>query len=77
MTTSHDGADGAVRLDDLLGADVAPVVERTEDDTAVLMFTSGTAGSPRPAILSHGNLLANIDQVLGVREVQKVDGASL
>ena len=35
------------------------------DHLAVLMFTSGTAGSPRAAMLSHGNLLSNINQVIG------------
>jgi len=40
-----------------------PIVERAPDDTAVLLFTSGTAGSPKAAILSHANLLANIDQM--------------
>ncbi len=33
------------------------------DDVAVLLFTSGTAGMPKAAMLSHGNLAANIDQV--------------
>jgi long-chain acyl-CoA synthetase len=33
------------------------IVERRPDDLAVLIFTSGTAGSPRAAMLSHGNLL--------------------
>ncbi len=41
-------------------------VPRERDDLAVLLFTSGTAGSPKPAMLTHGNLLANQDQVLGV-----------
>ncbi len=54
--------DGVVALADLLGADPVPIVERNEDDLAVLIFTSGTAGSPKAAMLSHGNLLANIAQ---------------
>lgn len=58
--------DDAVRLDDLLGADPAPEVDRADDDLAVLMFTSGTAGAPRAAMLTHGNLLANLDQVQAV-----------
>jgi long-chain acyl-CoA synthetase len=45
-------------------ADQAPsVVERNPDDLAVLIFTAGTAGLPKAAMLTHGNLLANIDQV--------------
>lgn len=52
----------AVLLDDLLGAAPAPVAEREADDLAVLVFTSGTAGSPKAAMLSHGNLLANLEQ---------------
>jgi long-chain acyl-CoA synthetase len=38
-------------------------VDRADDDGAVLLFTSGTAGAPRAALLTHGNLAANIDQV--------------
>jgi long-chain acyl-CoA synthetase len=70
----NDEVDATIRFDDLMAADPVPVLERDEDDIAVLMFTSGTAGSPRPAILSHGNLLSNIDQVLSVREVVHVEG---
>lgn len=39
------------------------VVDRDPDDLAVLVFTSGTSGAPRPAKLTHGNLLANLEQV--------------
>ena len=61
-TGTVDGADSA--FDDLLGSHQEPLVEVEDDDLAVLIFTSGTAGSPRAAMLSHGNLLANIDQGL-------------
>ena len=41
----------------------ADVVERNASDLAVLIFTAGTAGSPKAAMLTHGNLRSNIDQV--------------
>ena len=53
---------GAVLLDDLLGATPVPIVDRESHDLAVLIFTSGTAGSPKAAMLTHGNLLANLEQ---------------
>jgi long-chain acyl-CoA synthetase len=51
----RDGTEGA--------AAVAPV-ERDADDPAVLLFTAGTAGAPKAAVLTHGNLASNIRQVL-------------
>jgi long-chain acyl-CoA synthetase len=50
-------------LDDLMTGDPAPIVERADDDLAVLMFTAGTAGFPKAAMLSHGNLRANLEQM--------------
>jgi long-chain acyl-CoA synthetase len=58
-------AGGTVRAIDLtsLPTDAAPRAERDDDDLAVLLFTSGTAGVPRAAQLTHRNLAANIAQV--------------
>ena len=55
--------EGGVALDDLMSGDPAPMVDRDDDDLAVLCFTSGTAGRPRAAKLTHGNLSVNLRQV--------------
>ncbi|MGQ0830838.1 MAG: AMP-binding protein [Microthrixaceae bacterium] len=57
---------GALLLDDLMTSAPAPIVERAPGDLAVLVFTSGTAGSPKAAMLTHGNLLANLEQCQGL-----------
>ena len=49
---------------DALDASSAARVERADHDVAVLLFTSGTAGAPKAAMLTHGNLASNIHQVL-------------
>ena len=61
ISTTADLPD-ALDLDELCARDSTPVVDRAPDDLAALLFTSGTAGAPRAAMLTHGNLLANLDQ---------------
>lgn len=40
-----------------------PVMNMSDDDLAVLIFTAGTAGSPKAAMLTHGNLRSNLQQI--------------
>lgn len=54
---------GAEDLEALFDKAPAPAVERADDDLAVLMFTAGTAGPPKAAKLTHGNLRSNLEQV--------------
>lgn len=42
---------------------IGTIVATGDDDPAVLLFTSGTAGAPKPAVLTHGSLAANLIQV--------------
>src|SRR5439155_13945548 len=44
------------------GRDVASV-SVGEDDLAALPYTSGTTGKPKGAMLTHGNLMANLEQM--------------
>jgi fatty-acyl-CoA synthase len=43
----------------LLGDDPAPDVRAGWDDPCLIMYTSGTTGSPKGAVLTHGNIFFN------------------
>jgi len=64
-SVAQSGAGPAVVVaDELVGTGAAwNPVPRTTGDVAVLLFTAGTAGAPKPAMLTHGSLLANIEQM--------------
>ncbi|HUF85551.1 MAG TPA: AMP-binding protein, partial [Acidimicrobiia bacterium] len=52
------------RADDLLVVDI-PEHRRTVDpDVALVLYTSGTTGAPKPVMLRHRSILAGIDAVL-------------
>ncbi len=42
-----------------------PATVDVENDIAVLQYTGGTTGVPKGAVLTHGNLYANVQQTLG------------
>jgi long-chain acyl-CoA synthetase len=56
-TTSFKGALGAGRMQALDDVPLAP------DDLAFLQYTGGTTGVAKGAMLTHGNLVANLQQV--------------
>ena len=55
------------------GVTVEPVADVAADHPALLIFTSGTAGSPRIAVLSHGNVASSIEHSLASAEQLALD----
>lgn len=56
-----------------LGSDAPKDSERQRDDLAVIIYTSGTTGKPKGAMLSHGNLLSNVESCRQVLEAVSFD----
>ena len=67
--TMHAGARPYLELESLSEAlaqrSTAPYtpVQFSRDDTAQIVFTSGTTAEPRGVVLTHGNILASVDPI--------------
>jgi 4-coumarate--CoA ligase len=70
-----DGADGHPSLADLLamGAPAPRVSFDPATHVAVLPYSSGTTGRPKGVMLSHRNLVANVEQSRGLLDVGPED----
>jgi len=62
VATEGHSIPGAFTIDSFLSGEPGPLVDVEATHPAVYMFTSGTAGSPKAAVLTHNNLFTNIRQ---------------
>ncbi|HEY2206050.1 MAG TPA: class I adenylate-forming enzyme family protein [Pseudonocardia sp.] len=76
VVISIDEARAAVDADDE-APPTLPELSPEEDDPAVIIFTAGTTGAPKPVVLAHRSVIANLHNllVMSKRLPQQVDGS--
>jgi long-chain acyl-CoA synthetase len=55
------------------GLNESPAISINDDDTAVILYTSGTTGKPKGAMLTHYNLYSNASDVASFLQYSKND----
>ena len=72
-----DSISGFITLPELMAkgaaAELPAPSHQEENDCAVIIYTSGTTGHPKGAMLSHRNLIRNVEQLEGVLELKASD----
>ncbi|MEZ5184940.1 MAG: long-chain fatty acid--CoA ligase [Candidatus Nanopelagicales bacterium] len=70
---AHYVSVGAQFLPELMTHEPVDLVERADDDTAVVLYTSGTTGSPKGAELTHANMGRNAEVCDGLMSIESED----
>lgn len=68
-----EAVEEGLMFQDVPKADTLPEVEIAEEDLAVILYTSGTTGKPKGAMLSHLNMCSNAQYSGDFLQIQQTD----